>query len=63
MTIFALLTLSGTELCCLLGSTNTSVESPEGNALLPLCDVVEVSVSLGELEAVDGGNNLCGRGK
>ena len=53
------LTLGGSKLCCLLGSTDTSVESPVGNALLPLLDISEVGVGLGELEAVDGGDDLC----
>jgi len=54
----AKLTLSGLELLSLLGSANTAVEAAEGNALLLLDDVAEVSVSLLELHAVDGGGGL-----
>lgn len=52
------LTLSGLELLGLLGAADTSVEAAEGDALLLLNNVAEVSVSLLELHAVDGGGGL-----
>lgn len=54
------LTLSGLELLSLLGAANTAVEAAEGDALLLLDNVAQVSVGLLELHAVDGGSGLAG---
>ncbi len=54
------LTLGGLELLSLLGAANTAVEAAEGDALLLLNNVAEVSVSLLELHSVDGGSGLTG---
>lgn len=54
------LTLSGLELLSLLGAANTTVEAAEGDALLLVNNVAKVSVSLLELQAVDGGSGLAG---
>ena len=54
------LTLGGLELLSLLGAADTAVEAAEGDALLLLNNVAEVSVSLLELHAVDGSSGLAG---
>lgn len=54
------LTLSGLEFLRLLGAADTTVETAEGDALLLVDNVAEVSVSLLELHAVDGGSGLAG---
>ena len=55
-----LLTLGGLELLGLSSAANTAVEAAEGDSLLVLNNVAEVSVSLLELHARDGGGGLAG---
>jgi hypothetical protein len=52
--------LSGTEFLGLRSTTNTTVELTERNDLLVFSDVVEVSISLAQLQALDGNSDFVG---
>jgi hypothetical protein len=53
-------TLSGTEFLGLSSTTNTTVEFTERNTLLVFLDVVEVSIGLAQLHALDSNSNFVG---
>ena len=51
-------TLSGTEFLGLRSTTNTTVELTERNNLLVFGNVVEVSISLAQLQSLDSDSNF-----
>ena len=53
-------TLSSLEFLGLRSTTNTTVESTEGNDLLVFGNVVEVSISLAQLQTLDSSSNFTG---
>ena len=53
-------TLSSLEFLGLSSTTNTTVEVTEGNTLLVLIDVLQVAVSLAQLQTLNGSSDLMG---
>jgi hypothetical protein len=53
-------TLSGTEFLGLRSTTNTTVELTERNNLLVFGDVVEVGISLAQLQTLDSNSDFMG---
>jgi hypothetical protein len=52
--------LSGTEFLGLRSTTNTTVEFTEGDDLLVFGNVVKVSISLAQLQTLDGNSDFVG---